>query len=107
MTSPTLAFLNLGMGELIVFGVVALLIFGEKLPEAMRNFGKAYVKFRRGISEASRPVREEIARIERDVAREATGVKPPPPPPADVRMPYPTGAPEPPPPRPLDEPPPV
>jgi Sec-independent protein translocase protein TatA len=94
----TPAFLNLGMSELIVFGVVALLVFGERLPDAMRSLGKVYVKVRRGLTEASRPVREEMARIEHEVhghpqppPRPAAPAAPPaaPPYPADVPPPSP------------------
>jgi Sec-independent protein translocase protein TatA len=107
----TLAFLNLGGSELLVFGVIALLVFGDKLPDVMRNLGKAYVKLRHGLTEASRPVREEMARIEREAMRPeppAPSSSPHAHPPVDAQSPYPTNAPPPPPPAPsIDEPPPV
>jgi Sec-independent protein translocase protein TatA len=105
----TLAFLNLGMSELIVFGVVALLVFGERLPDAMRNLGKVYVKVRRGLTEASRPVREEMARIEREVHAHPHPPSPPPsasPPAPPAAPPYPADVPPPAAPPPVsDEPP--
>jgi Sec-independent protein translocase protein TatA len=97
----TLAFLNLGLSELMVFGVVALLVFGERLPDAMRSLGKVYVRVRRALTEASRPVREEMARIEREVQTQppahphAHPAPPPSPSPAPPAASYPTDAPPP------------
>lgn len=62
-----LAFMGFGFTELLVVGFVALLVFGGDLPNIMRNLGKAYAKFRQGLHEVSRPIREEIRQV-----REAT-----------------------------------
>ena len=40
---------NLGIGELIVILVVALLIFGGKLPEVGRSLGRGIVEFKAGL----------------------------------------------------------
>ena len=43
--------LNIGMTELLVFGIIALLVLGpEKLPEAARFAGKWYGKVKRMVS---------------------------------------------------------
>jgi len=57
-----LGFLGFGMFEMLVIAMVALLIFGGELPDAMRSLGRAYGKFRRALDEVSKPVREEIRR---------------------------------------------
>jgi len=46
-----LAFLPGGVGpfEMMVFGVIALLLFGKRLPEVARSLGKGIVEFKRGI----------------------------------------------------------
>lgn len=46
-----LAFLPGGIGpmEMMVFGVIALLLFGKRLPEVARSLGKGIVEFKRGI----------------------------------------------------------
>jgi sec-independent protein translocase protein TatA len=42
---------NLGPWELAVVGVVAVLLFGKRLPEVMRSLGKSYNEFRKGLSD--------------------------------------------------------
>ncbi|QDS86590.1 twin arginine translocase protein A [Rosistilla ulvae] len=37
--------------ELILFGIVAILLFGSKLPEVARSLGQSYNQFRRGLSD--------------------------------------------------------
>ncbi len=41
---------NLGTPELLIVGVVALLIFGNRLPSVMRSLGKSVTEFKKGIS---------------------------------------------------------
>lgn len=42
---------GLGFQELLIVGVVAVLLFGKRLPEVMRQFGGQYREFRKGLSE--------------------------------------------------------
>jgi sec-independent protein translocase protein TatA len=52
--SPVLAFFglggNIGPPELLFLGFVALLLFGKRLPEVMRGFGKSVMEFKKGMS---------------------------------------------------------
>ena len=48
--SPPLAILNLGPGELLVIGLIALLVFGSRLPEVGRSLGKGLMEFKKGLS---------------------------------------------------------
>ena len=42
---------GIGMYELIVFAVIAVLLFGSRLPEVARNVGRTYSQFRKSLSE--------------------------------------------------------
>lgn len=37
--------------ELVIVGIVAIMLFGQKLPDMMKTFGKSYRDFRNGLSE--------------------------------------------------------
>jgi TatA/E family protein of Tat protein translocase len=43
---------NLGMGELMVVAVVALLLFGKRLPEVASQAGSTLAKFRKSLDTA-------------------------------------------------------
>ena len=40
---------GLGMQELVIVGVVAVLLFGKRLPEVARSLGHSYREFKRGL----------------------------------------------------------
>jgi len=40
-----------GLPEMMLFGVIAVLLFGKNLPDVARNFGKHYSDFRKGLSD--------------------------------------------------------
>jgi sec-independent protein translocase protein TatA len=77
----TLALLpNLSPLEIIVILVIALLLFGKRLPEVGRSLGKGIVEFKKGIqgveddvkSEDYRPRRDERAQFSEGRERQAT-----------------------------------
>ena len=39
-----------GLPELLIFGTIALLLFGKRLPEVARSLGKGIVEFKKGVS---------------------------------------------------------
>ena len=53
---------GIGFTEMLVITFVAILVFGGRLPEVLRNLGQAYARVRRAIHDMSRPIRDEIQR---------------------------------------------
>ena len=49
-----------GPTELIVIGVIALLIFGKRLPEVGKSLGKSIVEFKKGLKGIEDDIEESV-----------------------------------------------
>jgi sec-independent protein translocase protein TatA len=70
---------SIGMPELIIIFVIALIIFGpRKLPELGRSLGKSIAEFKRASNELKSTLEEEIRLDEQRATLEATKAAAPP-----------------------------
>lgn len=67
--------LSPGPGEMIIIGVIALLLFGKRLPEVAKNVGKSLGEFKRSVSGFENEIRSTTRDVERriDYDDEPTG----------------------------------
>ena len=77
-----LAMFSPGPMELMIIGVIAVLLFGKRLPEVGRSLGKGIVEFKKGIhgieeevDSASSSSYSSSTAIDADDAEEATAPK--------------------------------
>jgi len=57
----SLMFLNsIGPWEMAAIAVVLLVVFGNRLPEAMRNLGRGVLEFKRGMREAENSLNDAV-----------------------------------------------
>ncbi|HYA86333.1 MAG TPA: TatA/E family twin arginine-targeting protein translocase [Nitrospirota bacterium] len=57
---------GLGLGELLVIFVIALVVFGpKKLPEIGRSVGRAMMEFKKASQEFQESMREEMKEVEK------------------------------------------
>jgi TatA/E family protein of Tat protein translocase len=68
---------SIGMPEMIVIGIIALLIFGpRKLPELGKSLGKSIAEFKRASNELKNTLEDEIRSEEIQAARKSAEVPP-------------------------------
>ena len=69
-----LAFWMPGPWEMVIIAVVALLLFGRRLPEVGRSLGKGIVEFKKGLRE----VQDEVTKATDEATRDTTKNSKPP-----------------------------
>ena len=58
---------DVGSGELMLILVVALLLFGGRLPEVARNLGRSVGEIKRGLTDSTSPLRDAGREVKREV----------------------------------------
>ena len=69
-----LGFWTPGPLELAIIAIVALLLFGRRLPEIARNVGKSMTEFKKGINEAKETkddIVHDVKKVGDDIVEEA------------------------------------
>ncbi|MCA9062032.1 MAG: twin-arginine translocase TatA/TatE family subunit [Planctomycetaceae bacterium] len=54
-----------GAQEMLIVGVIALLLFGKRLPEVARNLGRGFSEFKKGMT----GFQDEMRNVSRDADR--------------------------------------
>ena len=69
-----LIFGGMGMMEVMVIGLIAVMLFGKNLPGVARKFGKTYREFRKGLSEFQNSVKvdEYVSDVSNDYYSDAS-----------------------------------
>lgn len=57
---------NLGMWNVLIILIVALLLFGNRLPEVARSFGRSINEFKRGMREIEDDIDDDEKRKPRE-----------------------------------------
>ena len=52
--------MGIGWTEIVVILVVALLLFGKRLPEVARNMGRSLGEFKKGLKDSERELKDDI-----------------------------------------------
>ncbi len=60
MNSLPLALFSMNPWEMMIIGIVALLIFGPRLPTVMRSLGKGIVEFKKGIRDTEDDITRQV-----------------------------------------------
>lgn len=53
---------GIGYLEIILIAIVAVMLFGNKLPEVARSVGQSYTQFRRGLNDIQTSIKDELDR---------------------------------------------
>jgi sec-independent protein translocase protein TatA len=51
---------GIGTQEMLLFGVIAVILFGSRLPSVARSLGKSIVEFKKGMKDIENDVKTSI-----------------------------------------------
>ena len=57
---------GIGTTQLLIFGVIALLLFGTRLPAVARSFGQSVQEFKKGLKEVTDDVEADTEPAKKD-----------------------------------------
>ena len=71
---------GIGSQEMIIFGIIAVILFGGRLPSVARSLGKSIVEFKKGMKDIENDMKSSIydepaGRVGYDDHSEPAGVK--------------------------------
>jgi sec-independent protein translocase protein TatA len=51
---------GIGTPELVIFGIIAVILFGSRLPSVARSMGKSIVEFKKGMKDIENEVNNSV-----------------------------------------------
>ena len=63
---------GIGMNEMVIIGIVAVVLFGKQLPSVARSLGGSYREFKKGLTDFQRSFTEaadEVTTPVKDIAK--------------------------------------
>ena len=63
---------GIGMNEMVIIGIVAVVLFGKQLPSVARSLGGSYREFKKGLTDFQRSFTEaadEVTAPVKDIAK--------------------------------------
>ena len=63
------AFFTPGPIEIVIIGVVAVLLFGNRLPKVARSVGSSFIEFKKGLSDVTNEL-EDISEETNKIVKE-------------------------------------
>jgi sec-independent protein translocase protein TatA len=51
---------GIGTPELVIFGIIAVILFGSRLPSVARSMGKSIVEFKKGMKDIENEVNSSV-----------------------------------------------
>ncbi len=51
---------GIGTGELMIIGIIAVILFGGRLPSVARSLGKSIVEFKKGMTDLENEVKSSV-----------------------------------------------
>ena len=71
-----LGFWSPGPLEWVVIAIVAVLLFGKRLPEVGRSLGQGIVEFKKGLKGAKNELDDAVKKADKEADKEAASTKP-------------------------------